>query len=482
MKKIAIHWFRQDLRLADNPALSRAAAQGALLPIYILDDENAGEFAMGGASRWWLHQSLVSLNKQLDGKLRLYRGKACEILPQLVERFGVDVVSWTRCYEPWRMARDAGISELLTEKGVDVVRHNGSLLWEPWKVKKGDGSAYKVFTPYYQKGCLGLPEPAVPMEAPEKIDYAKISDDLWCLDLEALDLTPAIPKHMPWHEKLGESWDVGESAAQMHLQHFLMDDLAHYQEGRDFPAKAKISQLSAYLHWGQLSPNQVWHAVKHQDHLPEAMLGAFLRQLAWREFSYYLLFHHHALPSKGLKSRFDDFPWVEDSGQLQAWQQGRTGIPIVDAGMRELWQTGFMHNRVRMIVASFLVKNLRIDWREGARWFHDCLVDADLASNSASWQWVAGCGTDAAPYFRIFNPVLQGQKFDPGGLYVRKYVPELRDLPTKYLFNPWEAPLGVLNAADIELGVSYPIPIVDLKKSRQLALDAYQSTADAGGE
>jgi deoxyribodipyrimidine photo-lyase len=480
MDKVAIHWFRQDLRLSDNPALLHAVENGSLLPIYILEDEEAGAYQIGGASRWWLHHSLVSLDRALGGQLRLFQGRAAEILPTLAALYGADLITWTRCYEPWRRIRDESLKSQLKAQNVRVVSQNGSLLWEPWQVKKADGSPYKVFTPFFRKGCLqSAPLPAFPLEAPDHISFADPKTD-GSRSLEALQLEPQKPEP-DWHHKLSPHWHIGEQAAQNKMQHFFRYGLKGYKEGRDFPAQAHISQLSPHLHWGEISPNQVWHGAKEfvskqkgETEQSAKDLDHFLSELAWREFSYSLLFYHPDLPKKPLNPTFDNFPWQRNELALQAWQQGRTGIPIVDAGMRQLWQTGFMHNRVRMIVASFLIKNLRIDWRLGQAWFWDCLVDADLAANSASWQWVAGCGADAAPYFRIFNPVLQGEKFDREGTFTRHYVPELSKLPDKYLFKPWQAPKTVLQACGITLGETYPHPIVDLKQSRNEALEAYQ--------
>jgi len=464
---VAIMWFRQDLRLADNPALSRAAQGGRLLPIYILDDENAADHAMGGASRWWLHHALARLNRNLEGALRLYRGRAEDLLPQLVETHGADLVCWNRCYEPWRIARDKGIKSALVEAGIKVESDNGSLLWEPWEVLKADGTPYRVFTPFYRRGCLGAAPPRKPLPVPHSLIAANGKDTL-AVGLDDLDLLPRVR----WDRSLEPRWTIGEAGAKQQLEAFLDDGLTNYKEGRNFPARRNVSRLSPHLHWGGISPHQVWHAAAMAA--PSADLDHFRSELGWREFSYSLLYHFPDLPTTNLQTSFDRFPWRSDPDLLQRWQRGQTGVPIVDAGMRELWQTGYMHNRVRMIVGSFLVKNLLQHWHEGARWFWDCLVDADLASNSASWQWIAGCGADAAPFFRVFNPVLQGRKFDPEGSYTRRFVPELADMPVSHLFNPWEAPAELLKAAGVDLGTTYPKPAVDLKRSREEALAAYK--------
>ena len=466
---VTIHWFRRDLRLSDNPALFAAANKGLVIPIYILDDVNSGIYKMGAASRCWLYQSLIALNSSLNGQLLVFSGDPKVILSELIEKHNVAAVNWNRCYEPWRIARDTQIKQDLLNKGIMVNTFNGSLLWEPWEVLKSDKTPYRVFTPFYHNGCLKTTEPRVPLDKPKQIQFFLNDQQTNQSDIEKLGLLP----QKSWSSEIIANWSIGELAAQQQLVDFMAEGISNYKEGRDFPAKNAVSRLSTYLHFGELSPNQVWYASYAQ--FAENNFEAFRRQMAWREFSYSLLYYNPDIPQINLQRKFDNFPWVNDSKLLIQWQKGQTGIPIVDAGMRELWQTGYMHNRVRMIVASFLVKNLLIDWREGERWFWDCLIDADLANNSASWQWVAGTGADAAPYYRIFNPVTQGQKFDSDGIYMRRYVPELALLPNKYLFNPWEAPKEILAAANISLGVNYPYPLVDLKSSRARALELFKS-------
>lgn len=466
-QNIIIHWFRQDLRLSDNPTLYKAAAMGRVLPVYISDDESAGAtYSMGGASRWWMHNSLNALDQSLDGKLNIYRGNAAAVLVELVKRHCAKAVVWNRCYEPWRVERDARIKEILKKCGVEVESFNGSLLWEPWEIKKDDGTPYRVFTPFYRKGCMNAAPPREPIPKPAALNAVKDTEAI------ALDTLGFLPK-LRWDKKLEPHWQIGEKAAHERLYAFLDQGLSHYRQGRNFPSKPYVSRLSPYLHFGEISPNQVWHAVRLRG--DNANIDHFCSELGWREFSHHLLYQFPELPIKNLQSKFDKFPWHEDDDALRRWQRGQTGYPIVDAGMRELWQTGYMHNRVRMIVGSFLVKNLLLDWRHGERWFWDCLVDADLANNSASWQWVAGCGADAAPYFRIFNPITQGQKFDATGEYTRRFVPELKNLPDKYLFCPWEAPDELLYKAGIELGKTYPKPIIDMVQSRDFALQAFAS-------
>ena len=479
MKKgTAIHWFRQDLRLSDNPALDSAAQYETLIPIYILDEVNSGEFKMGAASKWWLHQSLTKLNESLDGKLLVYQGNPHEILNKLIEEQEVSYVTWNRCYEPWRIDRDKEIKRNFEDKNVAVESYSASLLWEPWTISKDDGTPYRVFTPFYKKGCLNSEEPRLPAG---KVDLSNLySEDLSSDSITDLNLLPTIK----WYESFEEEWNPGEIGAEQNLNSFLDSGLLNYKEGRNFPSQEFVSRLSPHLHFGEISPNEVWYRAKTKEGISgiEKSLAHFHSELGWREFSYYLLYHFPDLPNKNFQEKFDIFPWQENEEFLALWQKGNTGYPIVDAGMRELWQTGYMHNRLRMIVGSFLVKNLLIDWRFGERWFWDCLVDADLASNSASWQWVAGSGADAAPYFRIFNPITQGLKFDPEGEYTKKYVPELRDLPNKYLFSPWEAPENILADSGIELGKNYPKPMVDLKLSRETALEAFATTKKENNE
>ena len=472
--EINIVWFRNDLRVIDNPALFEAAKSGNILPIYILDDSIAEEFKIGSASRYWLHNSLESLNKSLVSKLNVYCGNSKDILLSIINRneFSVKSIFYNKIFEPWHIKNDAKIEEALKAIGIKVKSFNASLLWDPEEVKKFDGNIYKVFTPFYRNGCANAKSPRQPLPIPPKISI--ISDVQPQTKISDLKLLPRIK----WYKEIEETWEIGEQAAQNKLQYFLDNNIASYKENRNYPSKINISRLSPHLHFGEISPNQIYYAAqlelaKYPANSPD--IDCFLSEIAWREFSYYLLYHFPELPVKNFQSKFDNFPWNSNSEALDAWKRGMTGYPIVDAGMRQLWQTGFMHNRVRMIVASFLIKNLLIHWREGAKWFWDCLVDADLASNSASWQWVAGSGADAAPYFRIFNPVLQGEKFDPDGIYIRQFVPELSKLPNQYLFKPWESPSEVLKAAGVALGKTYPLPIVDMKISRDRALSAYKT-------
>ena len=478
MNKKFIMWFRQDLRISDNPALLTAIENGVVMPIYIFEEQVGDNRKIGSASKWWLHHSLKSLNQSLDNKLNFYCGDAKEILENLVTDFEIAGIFWNRCYEPLRIQKDREIKSIFKQKNIIVQSFNGSLLWEPHEVLKSDKTPYKVFTPYYRRGCLQKTAPRKPLSKPEnfKIFY----DENNKIKLTNLQLLPT----KNWGQEMQKYWQIGEDFAYKKMQNFVKNNLQNYKDGRNFPSQNNVSRLSAHLHFGEISPYQIWHFAQenYQEKNGELNLDHFLSELGWREFSYYLLFHFPHLPDKNFQPRFDNFLWQKNANYLHAWRKGQTGYPIVDAGMRELWQTGQMHNRVRMIVGSFLVKNLLLDWREGEKWFWDCLVDADLASNSASWQWVAGSGADAAPYFRIFNPILQGEKFDPDGEYTRKFVPELKNLPAKFLYKPWEAPTEILEKSGIKLGENYPHPIVKIDESRNLALKAFKALPKIGDD
>ena len=472
-----IVWFRQDLRLADNPALAEAVACGRpVLPVYLLDDAAPVDELPGGAARWWLHQSLAALAADLTARgapLLLRRGDAGALLRDLVTETGATAVHWNRCYEPGAIARDRGLKEELRESGIAARSFNAALLCEPWQAATGAGGPYKAFTPYWKAVRADL-LPSAPVAAPESIagmatPPAGDSLDDWAL----------LPTAPDWAGGLRNAWTPGEAGARQCLGDFLDDRLAAYADGRDRPDRAVTSRLSPHLHWGEIGPRQVWHALAHRRDAAGAGVGAsadkFLSEIGWREFAHHLLFHFPDLPKANWKRDFDDFAWRDDAAGLAAWRRGRTGYPLVDAGMRELWSTGWMHNRVRMVAASFLVKHLLVDWRAGAAWFWDTLVDADLANNAAGWQWVAGSGADAAPFFRIFNPVTQGEKFDPEAVYIRRWVPELAALPDRYVHQPWDAPDDVCAAAGFVRGESYPAPIVDHKLARTRALETWQA-------
>jgi deoxyribodipyrimidine photo-lyase len=468
-----IMWFRQDLRVSDNPALAHACASGGkIIALYIFDEVSAGPWTMGAASRWWLHHSLTSLAKELEqrgAKLTLRRGAAADLLKSVIAETGAKRVVTSRCYEPWARALETLLHDDLDAAGVEFKRFAGSLLFEPDMVKTKTETAFKVFTPFWR--AVSGTEVRQPIAAPGRIDQPAIlppSDNLsdWQL----------LPTKPDWAGGLRDTWRPGETYALENLDTFLGGALGNYTDKRNRPDIEGTSRLSPHLHFGEISPATCWHRARDMAKSDAKLAGGletFLKELVWREFSYHLLFHWPSLPDQPFRREFARFPWSGTDAQLQAWKHGRTGYPIVDAGMRQLWATGWMHNRVRMITASFLIKHLLISWREGALWFWDCLVDADLASNSASWQWVAGSGADAAPYFRIFNPQKQGETFDPDGAYVRHWVPEIARLPNQYLHAPWSAPSEVLAAAGITLGKTYPKPIVDHAQARAAALAAF---------
>ena len=465
----AIVWFRRDLRLSDNPALSAAAASGApLIALYVLDEPAMDAWRPGGASRWWLHQSLASLSRDLASRgveLVSRRGAADLALEGLIEQTGATAVYWNRLYEPWAVRRDGEIKTRLRERGLRVESFNASLLFEPATL----GKAYRVFTPFW-RACLKAPAPATPLPTPERLVAV---ENVAGERLEDWRLLPTKPD---WAAGFRDIWRVGESAAWERLEQFAEASATDYGAARDAPAQEGVSRLSPHLHFGEISPRQVWHEIVSRV----GERGApFLRQLGWREFCHHLLFANPDLPERPLDRRFERFRWRCDAEGLDAWKKGRTGYPFVDAAMRQLWRTGYMHNRARMVAASFLVKHLLLPWREGEAWFWDTLVDADLANNACGWQWVAGCGADAAPYFRVFNPVSQGQKFDPEGAYVHRYIPELATLDAKFIHRPWEAPATVLRAAGVALGETYPRPIVDHAFARKRALDAYAACRES---
>ncbi len=476
-KKPCIVWFRQDLRTKDNPALRAAAdSDKPVICVYLLDDKNPGDWKIGGASRWWLHHSLTELSEKLNeagSRLILRRGDAKDVIPDLIETTGADTIYWNRRYAPYDIELDKSLKETLKSQNVEVKTSNGRLLFEPWEIETQSGGPYRVFTPFWKamqaKGISREPLPEV----------TKLEDgttkSLTADDLDDWDLLPTKPD---WAKSFSDCWSPGQAGALNRLNDFLDDAVRSYSDERNRPDKKGTSGLSPHLHFGEISPLQVWSVTQDrlaQEKIPGDHAKVFLSEIAWREFSYSLLYYNPKMLDEELNQKFSKFPWQSDTEKLKAWQQGKTGYPIVDAGMRQLWQTGWMHNRVRMIVGSFLVKHLLIDWREGMKWFWDTLVDADIASNTASWQWIAGCGADAAPYFRIFNPMTQGEKFDPSGDYVRQYVPELQKMPKKHIHTPWEADASVLKEAGVRLGENYPCPIDEHKPASKAALDAYET-------
>jgi deoxyribodipyrimidine photo-lyase len=475
MKNPVIYWFRQDLRLRDLPGLSAAlSAGGEVLACYILDDESPGVWRMGGASRWWLHHSLAALGSEIEalgGQLYLARGRPQDILVDLAVQSSAELVCCSRQYEPWARQLEEDVHGALGRRGVTLKRYGGSMLWEPDTVSNLAGQPFKVFTPFWRK-CRALP--MTPVVAMPDMRFG-----LWqprnrpAAELRDWQLLPTKPD---WAQGWEQRWQPGERGAQLRLDEFLHGAVADYDAGRNYPARQATSRLSAHLHFGEIAPARVFHAARRASVANPALeqeTEKFLSELGWREFSTHLLYHFPTLPEQAFKADFVAFPWVGGARELRAWQQGKTGYPMVDAGMRELWQTGYMHNRVRMIVASFLCKHLLVDWRTGQRWFWDTLVDADLANNASGWQWVAGSGADASPYFRIFNPTTQGLKFDKAGEYIRHWLPELVALPDKYLHEPWTAPAQVLQEAGVTLGETYPFPVVDHRDARSAALAAY---------
>jgi deoxyribodipyrimidine photo-lyase len=447
-----------------------AEAGRPILPLYILDDETPGQWRMGRASRWWLHGSLESLDAALGGKLVLRQGASSRVLADLLDETGASAIYATRGYEPWEQALERAVAAACEARNAAFRLFPGRLLFEPEAIASGDGKPYRVFTPFW-KACLAAPPPPPPLPAPKLARFATAKSER----LASLELLPRKPD---WAGGLRAIWQPGEDAARKRLDRFIENGLARYTDDRSDLGGDPTSRLSPHLHFGEISPNQVWHLVGDAEETARGKkdrgAGVFLRELGWREFSYHLLEHFPAMVSEPLRPEFEKFPWREDSSALAAWQRGETGYPIVDAAMRELWQTGWMPNRARMIVASFLVKHLLIPWQRGADWFLDTLVDADLANNAASWQWVTGCGTDAAPYFRIFNPVLQGRKFDANGDYVRRWVPELARLPAPDIHAPWEAAPLTLAGAGVTLGRTYPEPIVEHGAARARALAAFK--------
>ncbi|WPJ98020.1 deoxyribodipyrimidine photo-lyase [Coraliomargarita algicola] len=469
-------WFRKDLRLADNSALAAAIELGApIVPVFIWAPEEAGAWAPGAASKWWLHQALKGLREELraqGGELILREGTSLAELRDIIKTTGATRVLWNRRYESSLRELDAQVKRALREDGLQVESFNSSLLNEPHTAATGSGQPYKVYTPYWKKvKDRPLPPLALPdlpaMRFPESFP--------WSTPLESLNLLPAIP----WYRGFETHWLPTEAAARGRLDQFLSAAVEDYATGRDRPDCDGTSCLSPYLHWGQIGPRQVMAALADRTDLAGAGASVYAKEIYWREFAYNVLYHFPHTPDQALRAEYDSFPWESDDAVLKAWQMGQTGYPIVDAGMRQLWQTGWMHNRVRMIVSSFLVKHLLHDWRAGAKWFWDTLVDADLASNTLGWQWSGGCGADAAPYFRVFNPILQGQKFDPEGAYVKRYLPELRKMPAKYMHVPWEAPDSILEYAGVEIGKNYPAPIIDHKVGRARALAALEQFKSA---
>lgn len=474
---IGLVWFRQDLRLSDNPALLAACQScDVVIPLFIDDPNSQSVSQLGAASRVWLHHSLRDLNESLktfDNRLVLAQGDSLEVLTELSAQVKATRLFWNRCYDPASIKRDKKIKQQL--EYLSPKSFNALLIAEPWNTCKADDTPYRVFTPYWNMLSQRLPGDK-PQNKPKHIPGLKKSAhqklSVNC-ELESLALLPK----RDWHNGMMSHWQVGEKAASKQLAQFLKGDVADYSDARNLPWVQGTSRLSPHLHFGEISPRQVMHKLCSKARNMRELSSneeTYAKEIIWREFAYSLLFHFPQTITKPLDTRFADFPWAKNhTKSLRAWQRGQTGVPIVDAGMRELYATGWMHNRVRMIVASYLIKNLLIPWQKGEQWFRDTLVDADLASNVMGWQWAAGSGADAAPYFRIFNPVLQGEKFDANGEYVKRWVPELESLDKKHIHKPWEL------APEIRAQLDYPEPLVDLKESRQRALAAFDTIKSA---
>jgi deoxyribodipyrimidine photo-lyase len=477
MADTTLFLFRNDLRLNDNSALSAALNSGqAVILLYVLDDSSGNNWPIGSASKWWLHHSLISLDadiKKLGGKLIIRKGSTVKILDEIIKKANVDKLYFSRTYEPAQRDTEEAIYSKWHEQ-IQIKRYGGYLLFEPEQIRTGNDSPYKVFTPFW-RACLKQHAPLLSeTRLSKKINFSKIK-----IKSDKLDDWNLLPTKPDWAIGIKENWQPGEAGGKQTLKTFINTAIENYQEDRDRPDRMGTSRLSPYLHFGEISPVRIWHEVKQhisKNNRASESGMAYLRELGWRDFSTHLLYNWPDLPEAPFRKEFKHFTWKKNKKALLAWQKGQTGFPIIDAGMRELWQTGWMHNRVRMIVASFLVKHLLIHWKEGEAWFWDTLVDADLANNAASWQWVAGSGADAAPYFRVFNPILQGKKFDPDGDYVRKWIPELKNVSTKYIHEPWLAPKDMLSQNEAE----YPEPIIDHAEGRKRALDAYNNFKKSG--
>ncbi|MBM4113249.1 MAG: deoxyribodipyrimidine photo-lyase [Phycisphaerae bacterium] len=495
-----IVWFRNDLRIDDHPALAEAS-RDAVVCMFVLDDAADGDWAPGAASRWWLHRSLAALDaalRRLGARLVLRRGDTIGHLAEVAQATGAErVVTTARC-EPAAVELDARAGRELAARGVRFARFDGALLHDPGEIRTGAGTPYRVFTPFW-KSCLERGADSAPLRAPRQLVDA--GEAVASAPLDSLELEPRIA----WDEGLRSEWTPGSEGAAKRWKVFARGALRSYAVGRDRCAERGSSMLSPHLHFGEISVRRLWHDLARMERTlrgdrrpPRSRLDAararprtgsapddaaaaiesirvFRAELGWREFAHHVLAAFPSTTDAPLRPEFARLPWRRDAALLRAWQRGRTGYPLVDAGMRQLWATGWMHNRVRMIAASFLVKHLLQPWQEGARWFWNTLVDADLANNTMGWQWSAGCGADAAPFFRIFNPVSQGASFDAEGRFVRRWVPELAGLAPKWIHRPWQAPASALSHAGIELGGDYPRPIVDHAEGRTRALEAFDS-------
>ncbi|QDT63992.1 cryptochrome/photolyase family protein [Calycomorphotria hydatis] len=475
MSSPVLVWFRNDLRLSDNPALTAALnADVPLIPVYILDEEPAGKWARGGASRWWLHHSLASLSEALEkrgSKLILSEGPTEESLQAIAEDAGAKEVFCNARIEPYARKQEKSVRDHLADYDIEFHLYRDSMLHDPREIETKEGNPYQVFTPFWKsvKAELGnelRTEPDAPKKLPSPKSWPKS---------ESLDDWKLLPK-LDWDEQFYDHWTPGRKGAEKKLTEFLENAISDYGKDRDFPAKRGTSQLSPHLHFGEITPREIWNKVN--EHGGGKGAEKYLSEVGWREFAHHLLYHFPHTINEPLREKYADFPWRDEPEELDAWKKGKTGYPIIDAGMRELWATGWMHNRVRMIVSSFLTKDLMIHWMEGDRWFWDTLVDADLANNTLGWQWAAGCGADAAPYFRIFNPMTQSKKFDSKGEYLRRWLPELADLSDEAIHEPWTASESELAEAGVKLGEDYPERIVDHAEARERALAALETIKD----
>ncbi len=468
--KVGVHWFRQDLRLANNPSLEILAKKvDVIIPIYIIDPKQR----IGSVSKWWLEQSLKSLSIDIEkenGKLNIFAGNPLDIISSLIMDQNIELFCWNRLYDFYSINRDKKIKSFLKSRYVECETFNGYLLNEPWDIKNKSGTFFKVFTPYWRH-CNEITQNKKLNKKIQIIKFLNININK-SIKLKEVNLTN---KEMKWTNKINSHWLPGEKNAQFKLNEFIVNKANNYSVGRDRPDQNLTSRLSPYLHFGEISPIEIYYQISLSKKINIKNKEKFLAELGWRDFSYNLLYHYPHMTKNPIQEKFNNFPWLKDKNNLKKWQRGLTGIPIVDAGMRQLYKTGWMHNRVRMIVGSFLTKNLLIHWKEGEEWFFDTLVDADIGSNTAGWQWISGCGADASPYFRIFNPILQGKKFDPRGEYVKKYIPELQNVENKFIHNPWEMTEENQINCSCRVGKDYPAPIVDLKETRNRALSAFKT-------
>ncbi len=467
----AIVWFRQDLRFRDNPALHHAAKNHEnLFAVYIYSPGDQGKWPAGSSAKWWLQESLTSFAKQIQdrrGNLHIAEGSAKDILIDLCQKENISAIYCNRCYEPCLLKQEKVLKEAFAKKEISLHVFDGNMLLPPHRLRTKEENVYQVYTPFWK--ALEKESIEHPLPIPYNLRFEKFSAK--SLPIQKLALNPS------WNLKqIPKVWKPGEEAAQNKFRYFLHNKIEDYKKLRDYPAEEGTSRLSPHLHLGEISPKEIWHKIMEEtQENPSKSASCYLQELVWREFSYYLLVHFPDTPEKNLKPQFDSFPWEKNQRLLKAWQKGETGVPIVDAAMKQLWETGWMHNRLRMIVGSYLIKDCFIHWLEGAKWFWDTLVDADLASNTMGWQWVAGCGADAAPFFRVFNPYTQAGKFDSSGDFIRKYLPQLKKLPDEHLYDPSKAPEEVLRDAGVQLDDNYPRKIVDHDVARKKALEAFEN-------